>query len=263
MLIEYYKDLFPINLPIAKDYEFWNGRPDEFNNIGYGLDYSQEFGMTPYAKKGIYGQLNGKLRPHNGHDFAGVKNTPLVAPCKCWATYIGYDKRGYGNFIFFETETKKINGENIKMEFVLGHAIRITAKINQWYNPGDQLGLMGSTGMSTGTHTHFGGRPLIRKGNNFVHLLKDDGARGYIDLTDFFIIKPIYNKQLLLNEVMKLIRKKGEKDIYAISPDGRANLIINWATYQQGLTMKLWEDDVKEVNELPPKLSIIILTPNN
>ena len=82
--------------------------------------------------------------------------------------------------------------------------------------------------MSTGPHTHFGGRPLIVKPDGSTNWLVNDlAARGYIDLTDFFITKPIYNKQQLINERMKLIKKKGSADVYMIDPFGRACLLIN------------------------------------
>ena len=253
MDISHYKDAFQIQLPVAINGKFWNGRTDEFNNIGNRLTYSQKFGMTPYAKTGIYGKwLNPKtgkkeIRPHNGHDIAGGKDTPLVAPCKVWTTYIGWEKKGYGNYIFFETETVKVNGTNFKMEFVLAHASKIKANIQKWYNPGALLAIMGNTGMSTGIHTHLGGRPLIMIGGKWVHLFEDDGARGYIDLTDFFITKPIYDKQILINQVMQLIKKKGDSNIYVISPDGKANLIVNWPTFVNGSELKMWggESDIR------------------
>jgi murein DD-endopeptidase MepM/ murein hydrolase activator NlpD len=122
---------------------------------------------------------------------------------------------------------------------------------------------MGSTGMSTGSHVHFGGRPLILKNNQWVWAVDDQPARGYIDLTDFFITKPIYNKQILLNERMKLIKKKGESNVYAISPKGKACLLINWLTFQRGLEQGMWTDQIEEVNVLPELGDIIVLTPDN
>ena len=145
MDVNYFKDWISLALPIAKNGVIWNGRPDEFSNINSGLDYSQEFGLTPYAKTLVYGTLDGKPRVHNGHDFAGSGDLDLIMPLeKGWITYVGYDKDGYGNFVFFETETKTINGDTIKMEFVLAHASVITAKPQTWYKRGESLGKMGN-----------------------------------------------------------------------------------------------------------------------
>lgn len=264
MDVNYFKDLFTLTLPVAKNGVIWNGRPDEFSNINSGLDYSQEFGLTPYAKTGVYGYLNGKPRVHNGHDFAGSGDLDLVMPLeKGWITRVGWDEKGYGNYVFFESETKTINGDNIKMEFVLAHGSVITATPQKWYKRGESLGKMGSTGMSTGPHTHHGGRPLIIKNGVATWACGDPNSRGYVDLTDFFITKPIYNKQLLINERMQLIKKKGDSNIYAVDPKGKANLILNWDTFQAGLLMGIWQEPVKEVAELPQLDKIIILTNNN
>jgi len=212
MNVDYFKDQFKIKLPFAKDGIFWNGQPDEFSNIGYNLNYSQKFGVTPFSTNtGAYKPMLG----HNGHDFAGNPGTPIVAPCKLWVTFISIDAGGYGWHIFAETETKTINGDNIKMEFVLAHMReKPVCKLMSWLNEGDPIGFMGSTGFSTGPHTHLGGRPLIvNKDGSVAWALGDNGYRGYTDLTDFFRTKPIYDKQILINKPMtkydnKLVRNK-------------------------------------------------------
>jgi len=225
MDIERLSKLFPIELPIAKAGVFWNGEPDEFSNIGI-LDYSQKFGLTPYARTGVYGyDKNGNPRIHNGHDFSGKGYVELVFPCAAWVTWTGYGPNGYGKYIFFETETKTINGETVKMQFVLAHAKKIIAKRYKWYGAGDIAGIMGSTGMSSGQHTHFGGRPLIRQKNGSFKWLFPR-HRGYIDLTDFFITKPIYNKQILIDK-QKFMKKYEKKIIIEGEGHGRKGIIIN------------------------------------
>jgi len=260
MNLSYYSDNFKIELPIAKSGEFWNGKPDEFNNIGQRLSYSQQFGQTAFSKAtGAYEPMLG----HNGHDFAGSVGTELVCPCRVFVTHIGWDRAGYGNYVFFETEDKTINGERIKMEFILAHCDKVFAVSTKWYDKGKTLGLMGNTGFSTGPHTHFGGRPLIFKDGKWEQIYKDNRYRGYVDLKEFFITKPTYDKSTLYKQIMKLIKLKGEDDIYAVDHNNRANLILNWDTYQAGLRMGIWEDKTEIVDELPKKGEIIILTPNN
>lgn len=267
MDISYFEDLVGvIQIPIAKNGLFWNGRADEFSNLPGGLVYSQGFGMTDYAKTGVYGTYNGAYRPHNGHDFAGPLGTPIVFPFKTFVTFIGYDEGGYGNFVFFETETKSINGETIKMEFVVAHldAFAEGLELRKWYKLGELIGLMGSTGMSTGPHTHFAGRPLIMKAGAWSWAIEgSESARGYVDLTKFFLIEPIENKQLLINEQMKLVKLEGNPDVYAIDPKGQANLIQNSSSFKRGLEMGLWEDNIETVKEIPQKRNVVVLTPDD
>ncbi|MBI5402483.1 MAG: peptidoglycan DD-metalloendopeptidase family protein [Ignavibacteriae bacterium] len=236
MNIKELAQLFPIHLPIANKGKYWNGKPDEFSNIGFNLNYSQKFGHTPYAETGVYGYYNGKKRPHNGHDFAGQGNPPLVTPCKVWVSFIGYDKGGYGYFCFMETEAKSINGETVKIEFVLAHMRELpTISLNRWHDVGTFVGYMGSTGMSTGDHTHFGGRPLVRKQDgSWVYLFQDEesqAARGYVDLTELFIEKPVYDKQTLINHnnlnPLKFMKDNEKKLIIEGDGKGRKFIVIN------------------------------------
>lgn len=263
MQIKFFTDEFALKIPVAMDGVFWNGRPDEFSNLKRSLDFSQQFGLTPFAKTGVYGYWNGKPRVHNGIDLAGAVGTPIVAPCRCWCSYAGYDKGGYGNFVFMETETVQVNGDRIKLEMVLAHFSKTEAKYGRWYKEGEVLGLMGSTGFSTGPHLHFGVRPLMASGSNFIRAVDDENARGYVDPTLFMSAPPFFDKQILLNEQMKLIKKKGDINVYAISPKGKACLIQNWFTFQRGLEQGFWTEQIEEVNTLPELGAIIVLTPDN
>jgi len=190
-------NLFPIKLPIELAGDWWNGKPDEYSNLPLRLNYTQKFGITPYSKTGVYGSLKG----HNGHDIAGNEVSPLVFPCKAWVSHVGWDERGYGHFIFFETEAITRNGETVKMEYVIAHMrAKPIAKPCKWYSEGDYIGEMGTTGMSTGVHTHFGGRPLIRQSDgSWKRLFGYNGYLGYIDLEPMMTVKPVYNKQDLIN----------------------------------------------------------------
>lgn len=241
MDLSYFKDFVKIELPIADNGKFWNGKPDEFSNIPGGLDYSQQFGLTPYAKKGVYGYYDGQPRPHNGHDFAGSDGLQLVASVndKIFVTFVaddqtkekGADPDGYGNYLFFETETKMINGDTIKMEFVIAHCKKVLAQPMKWYKKGDVLALMDNTGMSSGPHTHFAGRPLARNSDgSWRWAFNDQATRGYVDLTDFFITKPVYDKQVLINQdsiIKKFMATNEKKIIIEGEGSGRKAIIIN------------------------------------
>lgn len=220
--------LFPIHLPIADQGITWNGEPDEFSNIGWGVNYSQKFGLTPFAKTGVYGKLNGQPIPHFGHDFAGFQRTPLVTPCKVWISRVEYEDKGYGNYVFMETDTKTQNGVTVKMEYVLAHMDeKPTVQVGHWYNEGSFVGPMGTTGNSTGFHTHFGGRPLVRKPDgSWSWLFGDQLYRGYIDLEPCIVEELVYDKQILIN--YKNIMSDFEKKLIIEGEgSGRKFIVIN------------------------------------
>jgi len=168
-------NLFKTDILPIKD---WDGRPGYYSNQKkYNLNFSQKFGQSllDYSQFGLKG--------HNGIDIGGLKGTPIVAPCKLWiSTAQNKDVGGYGLYVVGETETQKINGDYYKMEMVFGHFKSVSAVAGKWCQKGDELGLMNSTGFSTGNHLHFGIRPLWSKdGNTWEKMFKDNGFSGYID----------------------------------------------------------------------------------
>ncbi len=71
--------------------------------------------------------------------------TPVVSSKWGAATYAGWDNTGYGNMV-------TIN-DNIDYE-LYGHLQEIDVSYGQWVSQGQLIGLMGTTGRSTGYHTH-------------------------------------------------------------------------------------------------------------
>jgi murein DD-endopeptidase MepM/ murein hydrolase activator NlpD len=174
---------FKLKLPI-KDGEFWDGKPNEYSNLAkWRLSFTQRYGGNP---PGINYKEKFGMTGHNGIDVAGLKGTPIVAPCKMWLTYTNDTDTGYGINIWGETATEKINGDYYKLEMVFGHFDSIVVKAGRWVQEGELLGYMDSTGFSTGHHLHFGIRPQWSKdGNSWSQMFKDNGYFGYIDPEPF------------------------------------------------------------------------------
>ena len=103
------------------------------------------------------------VRPHYGVDFAAPRGTPVCSVGDGHIVFAGW-KGGYGNFI----EIKHPNS----FKTYYGHLSRIKkgmvkgVKVKQ----GEVIGYVGSTGLSTGPHLHFG----IRKYGKWVNPLKID-----------------------------------------------------------------------------------------
>lgn len=91
-----------------------------------------------------YGQRWGKL--HAGIDIAGVKDRTIKASDGGKVTTAGYHK-GYGNHVVID------HGNGYKTLY--GHMKEISVSKGDVLQKGDKVGVMGSTGHSTGVHLHF------------------------------------------------------------------------------------------------------------
>ncbi len=92
----------------------------------------------------LFGVRWGKM--HKGIDISGRSGTPIIAPQDGKVTFAGW-KGGYGNTISLE------HRDNYKTLYA--HMRSIKVKVGDNVELGDVIGLMGSTGRSTGPHLHF------------------------------------------------------------------------------------------------------------
>lgn len=106
--------------------------------VGSGF-VSQWFGEHPewYARYGLAG--------HNGLDYAVPLGTPVLAAHE-GIVETGDDPAGYGLYV------RVINGYAIT---IYAHLSAVAVKAGERVTPGQQLGLSGNTGNSTGPHLHF------------------------------------------------------------------------------------------------------------
>ncbi|MBC3888668.1 peptidoglycan DD-metalloendopeptidase family protein [Acetobacterium paludosum] len=92
---------------------------------------------------------------HEGVDIGASTGTPILAMGNASVISAGWNG-GYGNCVVIDLG----NG----MQCYYGHMSQINVSAGQTVNRGDVLGLVGSTGNSTGPHCHFG----ILVGGDFV-----------------------------------------------------------------------------------------------
>lgn len=99
-----------------------------------------------------YGMRNGSM--HHGIDLVGETDINVYAPCDgtIGASTIVTDKTNrtweWGNFVRIDTEDKKHS-------IFLCHLKSRTATVGQKVKKGDKIGVMGNTGRSFGSHTHY------------------------------------------------------------------------------------------------------------
>lgn len=84
---------------------------------------------------------------HTGIDIASVpEGTPVLAPCDGTITIAGVNG-GYGNCVVID------RGDGTSALF--GHLVRIDVAVGDTVQAGQQLGGVGTTGVSTGVHLHY------------------------------------------------------------------------------------------------------------
>jgi len=115
-------------------------RPMTFEEPVRGFAINSRFGMR---------RLGGEpgARMHKGVDIAAPQGTSVYSAAEGEILRIGHQPEGYGNFI----ELRHPNG----MTTMYAHLSRIDVASGDRVLAGERIGLVGSTGYSTGPHLHF------------------------------------------------------------------------------------------------------------
>jgi len=99
--------------------------------------------------------MTGESRAHLGLDIAAPLGTPIYAAEDGIVSFAGV-AGGYGRLIQID------HGEHVQTRY--GHLLRILIRPGESVRRGETIGLVGSTGRSTGSHLHFevriGGTPV-------------------------------------------------------------------------------------------------------
>src|SRR5829696_7217724 len=108
--------------------------------------FTQAFGCSPYAFEPWNGSIGCNF--HNGADFAADAYTPLLAADGGVVEYAGWCDCGLGYYVKID------HGNGMKTTY--GHmAEQPWVTTGEAVAKGEVIGPMGSSGMSTGPHTHF------------------------------------------------------------------------------------------------------------
>lgn len=100
---------------------------------------------SPYGLRRLADEA--AARHHDGVDIAAPMGTSVYVASEGVVLRTGYDPDGYGRFI----EVRHPNG----MTTLYGHLSRVDVASGTAVNDGERIGLVGSTGRSTGPHLHF------------------------------------------------------------------------------------------------------------
>lgn len=115
-----------------------------YSKLNFSLPVKGRF-SSPF---GLTRMINGKLRSrHRGLDIAAMRGTKIKAPA---AGYIA----NTGHYFFSGKSVIIDHGQGLITFY--GHLAKILVKTGQFVHKGQVLGLVGSTGRSTGPHLHWG-----------------------------------------------------------------------------------------------------------
>lgn len=90
--------------------------------------------------------FNGRARMHKGIDIPGPVGTPIYATADGIVNRAGWAS-GYGNLVQIS------HGSGMETRY--GHLSKLIVAANSYVRRGQLIGLMGSTGRSTGSHLHY------------------------------------------------------------------------------------------------------------
>jgi murein DD-endopeptidase MepM/ murein hydrolase activator NlpD len=108
-----------------------------------GAPIIQQFGPTSFAVEPSYG---GYLHFHTGLDLLAGYGTPIVAAAGGKVTAVGY-----ADYFGIRVQVT----DSFGLVEVYAHMEQVSVALGQELQQGDKVGLVGSTGLSVGSHLHF------------------------------------------------------------------------------------------------------------
>ena len=114
------------------------------------------------------GPFTGLSRFHSGVDLSGKKGTPIIATADGVVKSAGFDSL-LGNNVFISHDDR--------FETIYGHMLKIKVKEGENVMRGQVIGLMGSTGLSTGNHVHYEVVDMGKKVNPYNFILNRDDIK--------------------------------------------------------------------------------------
>jgi murein DD-endopeptidase MepM/ murein hydrolase activator NlpD len=130
---------------------------DALKNVKDRLEHTPSIWPTQgWTSRGFgmkFDPFTGYKQMHRGIDVANRTGTPIIAPADGVVQETQHSNSGMGNCIIIN------HGYGFQTRY--GHLSKIEVKRGQKVKRGDVIGLMGSTGYSTGPHLHY---EVIRNG---------------------------------------------------------------------------------------------------
>lgn len=132
-------------------YEEWLANNQQSN----GPEFYDDNWLSPLTQYRLSSPFGMRFHPilkrnrmHNGVDMAAPANTPIYAARGGLIITTAYQKDGAGNYVQID------HGDGYRTIYM--HMIQYVVRAGDYVVPGQIIGYVGSTGLSSGNHLHFG-----------------------------------------------------------------------------------------------------------
>ena len=133
------QDIWSLYTDITEEQEILLSSPSIMPVRGW---ISSSFG---YRNESLY--FDHEPHFHRGVDIAALEGRPVRASADGKVIYAGYDESGYGYLIIIS------HGHGLKTLYA--HLAEIKTQEGRYVTKGEEIGLVGNTGRSTGPHLHY------------------------------------------------------------------------------------------------------------
>ena len=123
--------------------------------------------------------VTGRVRPHNGVDFALPSGTPVISPADAVVEKVAYQAGGAGRYIILR--------HSREYQTIYMHLSKPLVRAGQTVKRGERIALSGNTGISTGAHLHYefhiNGRavnPMTVKLPGSSNVMREDERRRFL-----------------------------------------------------------------------------------
>jgi len=165
---------------------------------------NQPFGnkMAVYTSLGLAG--------HNGIDAFALDGTKIYAAHDGIVTFAGEDGSAGMGVVIRTTDKKRGKDGTAQYWKTLYWHLRkdgVLVRPGQKIKAGDLIGLADNTGLSTGSHLHFGLKPVYQGEQDWEwwNVEQENGYRGAVDPAPYFNRFAAQDAQWILSSLMALI----------------------------------------------------------
>lgn len=143
----------------------------------------------------LYGNMG-----HNGLDATAKHGTPVYASHDGFAYYQVDNAGGHGVVIITDKEYESVTGESSYWKTIYWHLVDplkepkyrspVMDKIGLKVKTGDLIGYADNTGHSTGSHLHFGLKPVAKGEDNgtWYNVNQNNGYYGAVDALPYMVV---------------------------------------------------------------------------